>query len=65
MPLINVMCICSRNPIFLITIDTFLKDKSIPEIAKVFEREIACVGGPKGVTIIVIDNASNYKGVSL
>ena len=64
-PLINIMCICPKGLIFLDAIDTSLKEKTIPYLAKVFEKAIARVGGPKNVTAIVIDNASNYKGVGL
>ena len=64
-PLINVMCICPRGVVFLEAIDTSLREKTIPFIAKVYERAIACVGGPKNVTAIVTDNASNYKGTGL
>ena len=59
------MCICPKGLIFLDAIDTSLKEKTIPYLAKVFEKEIARVGGPKNVTAIVTDNASNYKGASL
>ena len=64
-PLMNVMCICPRGVVFLEAIDTSLREKTIPFIAKVYERAIACVGGPKNVTAIVTDNASNYKDVGL
>ena len=59
------MCICPRGAVFLEAIDTSLREKTIPFITKVYERAIACVGGPKNVTAIVTDNASNYKGAGL
>ena len=64
-PLINIMCICPKGLIFLDAIDTSLKEKTIPYLAKVFEKAISKVGGPKNVTAIVTDNASNYKGAGL
>ena len=33
--------------------------------SKMFNNAIACIGGPKNVTTICIDNASNYKGARL
>ena len=59
------MCIFPKGSIFLDAIDTSLKEKTIPYLTKVFERAIAKVGGPKNVTAIVTDNASNYKGAGL
>ena len=64
-PLINVMCICPRGSMFLEAIDTSLKEKTSAYLTKVYERAIAKVGGPKNVTAIVTDNASNYKGAGL
>ena len=51
--------------ILLDAIDTSLKEKTIPYLAKVFDKAISRVGGPKIVTAIVTNNASNYKGVGL
>ena len=59
------MCICLKGLIFLDAIDMSLKEKTIPYLAKVFEKAIARVGGPRKVTAIVTDNASSYKGVGL
>ena len=59
------MCICLKGLIFLDAIDTSLKEKTIPYLEKVFEKAISKVGGPKNVTAIVTDNASNYKGAGL
>ena len=59
------MCIFPKGSIFIEALDTYLKEKTIPYLAKVFEKAIARVGGPKNVTAIVTNNASNYKGVGL
>ena len=59
------MCICPKGSIFPDAIDTSLKEKTIPYLAKVFEKAISKVGGPKNVTAIVTNNASNYKGAGL
>ena len=59
------MCICPKGLILVDAIDMSLKEKTIPYLAKVFEKAIARVGGPKNVTTIVTNNASNYKGVCL
>ena len=59
------MCICPRGSMFLEAIDTSLKEKTSAYLTKVYERAIAKVGGPKNVTAIVTDNASNYKGAGL
>ena len=59
------MCICPKGTIFLDAIDTYLKEKTIPYLAKVFEKAISKVGGPKNVTAIVTDNASNYREAGL
>ena len=59
------MCICTRGLVSLNVIDESLKEKTIPYLAKVFEKAIARVGGPKNVTAIITDNAFNYKGVGL
>ena len=64
-PLINIMCICPKGSIFLDAIDMSLKEKTIPYLAKVFEKAISKVGGPKNVIAIVTNNASNYKGAGL
>ena len=64
-PLISVMCICPRGSMFLKAIDTSLKEKTSVYLTKVYKRAIAKVGGPKNVTAIVTDNASNYKGAGL
>ena len=60
-PLINIMCICPRGIVFLDAIDTSLKEKTSSFLAKLYERGIARVGGPKYVTAICTDNASNFK----
>ena len=59
------MCICPKGSIFLDAIDMSLREKTIPYLAKLFERAIAKVGGPNNVTTIVINNASNYKEAGL
>ena len=64
-PLINIMCICPRGIVFLDAIDTSLKEKSSAYLFKVFNNAIARVGGPKHVTAVCTDNASNYKGAGL
>ena len=64
-PLINIMCICPRGIVFLEAIDTSLKEKTSSYLAKLYERAIARVGGPKYVTAICTDNASNFKNAGL
>ncbi|KAH7430047.1 hypothetical protein KP509_09G080400 [Ceratopteris richardii] len=64
-PLINVMVICPKGNMFLGAIDTSLKEKSLAFLVKVYEHAILCVGGPKNVTVIVIDNASNFRSVGI
>ena len=64
-PLINIMCICPRGIVFLDAVDTSLKEKLSVYLFKVFNNAIACIGGPKHVTTICIDNASDYKGARL
>ena len=59
------MCICPKGLICLDAIDMSLKEKTIPYLAKVFGKAISRVGGPKNVTAIVTNNASNYKGAGL
>ena len=46
-------------------INSSLKEKTITYLTRIYERAIAKVGGPKYVTAIVTDNASNYKGASV
>ena len=59
------MCICPKGSIFLDAIDISLKEKTITYLAKVFEKAISRVGGPKNVTAIVTNNFSNDKGAGL
>ena len=61
-PLINVMLICPRGSIFLEAIDTSMKEKNMAYLAGIYEHSIKKAEGPKNVTAIVTDNASNYKG---
>ena len=64
-PLINVMCVCPRVYMFVEAIYSSLKEKTITYLTRIYERAITKLGGPKYVTAIVTDNASNYKGAGL
>ncbi|KAH7289094.1 hypothetical protein KP509_31G057300 [Ceratopteris richardii] len=64
-PLINVMVICPKGNMFLEVVDTSLKEKSSAFLVKVYEHAISRMGGPKNVTPIVTDNASNFRSVGI
>ena len=59
------MCICPRGIVFLNAIDASLKEKMSVYLFRVFNKAIACVGGPKHVTAICTNNATNYKRAGL
>ena len=64
-PLINIMCTCPRGIVFLDAINNSLKEKLSVYLFKVLNNVIACIGGPKHVTTICTNNASNYKGAGV